>query len=115
MKKVFNNIIPFKGFVAITLWPFIFVRSDKRNKFNESSERHERIHLKQQIEMLVLPFYLWYAIEYLIRLVLYKNANDAYYNLSFEQEAYLNQYDVDYIAKRKPYAWIRKVFKRAFY
>lgn len=115
MKVIYNKIIPFKGFKAITLWPFIFVRSDKRHRFGESSERHERIHLKQQAEMLVLPFYLWYAIEYLVRLVLYFNAKDAYYNLSFEQEAYLNQYDVDYLDNRKPYAWVRNIFKRPFY
>lgn len=29
MKKIYNNIIPFKGYTAMCLWPFIFVRNDE--------------------------------------------------------------------------------------
>jgi hypothetical protein len=25
---------------------------------------HEKIHLRQQLELLVLPFYVWYIIEF---------------------------------------------------
>lgn len=114
MKKVFNNIIPFKGFVAITIWPFIFVRNDKAHRFSAHSERHERIHARQQLELLVLPFYVLYLIEYIMRLILYRDFKDAYYNLSFEQEAFMNQYDEDYFKKRKPYAWLRRIFKKPF-
>jgi hypothetical protein len=37
-----NNIIPFKGYKAITLWPFIFVR--KECSFDEIDLNHELIH-----------------------------------------------------------------------
>jgi len=61
---------------------------------------HERIHLSQQIEMLILPFYLWYAIEFLLRLVQFKNGYLAYKNISFEREAYANESNLNYVRKR---------------
>jgi hypothetical protein len=38
-------------------------------------------------EMLYIPFYLWYGVEWLIKLLCKGNA---YRNLSFEREAYDN-------------------------
>ena len=40
MLIIHNKLIPVKGFKAITLWPFIFVRSS----FNEIDLNHENIH-----------------------------------------------------------------------
>jgi hypothetical protein len=42
MLIIHNKLIPFKGFKAITLWPFIFVR--KECSFNEIDLNHENIH-----------------------------------------------------------------------
>ena len=42
MKVIKNKIIPFKGFKAITIWPFIFTRSDLSN----IDLNHEKIHGK---------------------------------------------------------------------
>jgi hypothetical protein len=36
-----NNIIPFKGYKAISIWPLIFCRSD----LNSVDLNHEKIHL----------------------------------------------------------------------
>lgn len=58
MKVIYNKIIPFKGFKAITIWPFIFVR--KECSFNEVDLNHENIHGKQQKELLLIFFYLIY-------------------------------------------------------
>ncbi len=69
-----SNIIPFKGFVAMALWPFIFVRKENTEKYTARVENHEKIHLRQQLEMLILFFYIWYAVEFLIRLIQYRNA-----------------------------------------
>jgi len=44
MKVVKNNIIPFKGYKAITIWPFIFVREE--GSFDEVDLNHENIHGK---------------------------------------------------------------------
>ncbi len=114
MKTIFNNLIPFKGYKCLALWPFIFVRKDKSDVYMAVDERHERIHHRQQIEMLFLPFFLWYGVEYLIRAALYRDFKDAYYNISFEQEAYLKQYDKEYLGKRRLFYWMKYLTKRSF-
>ncbi len=67
---------------------------------------HESIHLKQQIELLMVFFYLWYVIEWIVRLIQYKDSHEAYRNISFEREAYNNEYDDEYLGVRKPYEWV---------
>ena len=58
---------------------------------------HERIHTAQQRELLFIPFYIVYFIEWLIRLVQYRNWQKAYYNISFEREAYAHGHNLDYL------------------
>lgn len=109
MKKVYNNIFPVKGFIAMTIWPFLFIRKDRSWAFNTIGERHENIHGEQQKEMLLVFFFLWYGIEWIVRLCIYRNRITAYKNISFEREAYANQYDVTYTDSRKPFAWIKYI------
>ena len=104
-KVVFNDIIPFRGFLAMCLWPFIFVRNSAVSHYNTAVNNHEQIHAQQQKEMLILPFLIWYSIEWLCRLAQYRNSNKAYRNISFEREAYANEKDLTYLGSRKPYAW----------
>lgn len=66
---------------------------------------HERIHTAQQRELLFIPFYIIYVIEWLLRLAQYRNRNDAYLNISFEREAYANGKNLSYLANRKLYSW----------
>ena len=107
MKKkiIYNNLIPFKGFTAITLFPFIFARKEYK-PLEIRTIMHENIHLKQQIELLIVFFYLWYGIEWIVRLIQYKDSHEAYRNISFEREAYDNEYDDEYLGVRKSYEWI---------
>ena len=129
MKTVYNNIIPFKGFKAITIYPFVFVRKSAR--FTSTDEYHERIHAKQQKEcltvavpvaavlwaagcgawsLLALPlFFWWYGIEWFIKACYYVNATTAYKNISFEREAYAHQHQLDYLFYRNPFAWFRYI------
>ena len=93
MKIVRNNIIPFKGCKAITIWPFIFVR--EKCSFNEVDLNHEKIHGKQQLELLIIFFYLIYLVEWIIK---------GYRNISFEREAYSNENNLDYLKTRKHYS-----------
>ena len=104
-KIIYNNIIPLKGFKALTVWPFIFVRKGAR--YTEVDDHHENIHCEQQKEMLVVFFFLWYIIEWLIRLIQYRNATTAYKNISFEREAYYHQAEAGYLEIRKPYSFIK--------
>jgi hypothetical protein len=95
---VAKYLIP-KGFVGITLWPFVLLASEADGN-NEITIRHEKIHLRQQLEMLVLPFFVWYGIEFVFRLMRSKNPKLAYKNISFEREAYANEKSPDYLKSR---------------
>lgn len=105
MKIIYNNIIPVKGFAAINLFGVLFVR--KGVVVNDTILNHERIHTTQMKECLYLFFYLWYVVEWLIRLVIYRNAHKAYRNISFEQEAYKNERNPYYLMfhRGRYYRW----------
>lgn len=95
MKIIYNKILPFKGYKAITLWPFIFVK--KECSFNKIDLNHEQIHGEQQKELLIIPFYIIYLIEWVFK---------GYKNISFEREAYYYEYDLDYLNNRRYFNWI---------
>ena len=97
---VFKYLIP-AGFRGLTLFPFVIL-SDKKDKLHRTLLNHEKIHIKQQLELLVVFFFLWYFIEFIIRLIQFKDRRKAYLNISFEREAYANEKDLDYL-KRRPF------------
>ena len=68
---------------------------------------HERIHTAQQKELLFITFYVVYVVEWLFRLVQYRNRNIAYMNISFEREAYTHGHNLDYLKNRKRYSWLK--------
>ena len=95
-----------KGYTAITLFPFIFLH-DNKLKEDAILINHEQIHLRQQAELLIIFFYLWYAIEYVFRLLKCKNHGKAYHNISFEREAYTHETDSNYLKNRKLWSFIK--------
>ncbi|QQX78089.1 hypothetical protein JK629_07475 [Aequorivita iocasae] len=95
-----------KNYNGITLWPFVVLKHNSLKK-DAVFLNHERIHLRQQSELLILFFYLWYGLEFLIRLIQYKNRHKAYRNISFEREAYHYESDFNYLKKRKPYGFLK--------
>ena len=101
MKIIYNNVIPFKGFKAINLFGIVFVR--KGCKMNNIDINHEKIHSAQMKELLYIPFYIVYFIEWLIRFLYLGNFDKAYRSTSFEVEAYYQQYDLKYLKNRKHY------------
>lgn len=105
LKTLLVEKITFGFASAITLYPFVLVRTNTR--LRSALIRHEKIHLKQQLEMLVLPFFLFYIAEYWIRRFYYKNHYLAYKNISFEREAYENEKDPLYLKNRKVYSWLK--------
>ena len=102
MKIIYNNIIPFPGYKAINLFGILFVREGA--KISEQDLNHESIHTAQMKEMLYIFFYIWYIVEWVIRL--FKKGN-AYRNISFEQEAYNNEDNLEYLNNRKHYEWFK--------
>ncbi len=93
---------------GITLFPFIFIRT-KELLNDKSLIRHEQIHLRQQLELLILPFYLFYLINYLYNLWKLKNRTSAYHFIIFEKEAYRYEHDPDYLRHRKFWAWLSMI------
>ncbi len=105
MVIVAKYLIP-KGFVGITLWPFVVLASDEL-KANETVVRHEKIHLKQQLELLVFPFFIWYGLEFVFRLIQFRDKKLAYKNISFEREAYANEKSPEYLSSRAFWNFVR--------
>ena len=115
MKIIVNKFIPFKGFIAINLFGVLFVREENQDFVNKTVINHESIHTEQIKEMLYIFFYIWYGIEWLIKFIispyLFKTNKNAYHNISFEQEAYYNEDDYNYLNKRKRYSWLKYILK----
>lgn len=105
MKIIRNKIIPIKGFRAINLFGILFVRGNA--EINDVVLNHERIHTAQMKEMLYIPFYVWYVIEWLIRLII--DRKTAYRSISFEKEAYQNQHNLSYLMDRKRFSFLRYI------
>jgi len=101
---ILKYIVP-RGYVGITLFPFIFLKY-KTLKWNEVLVNHEKIHLRQQIELMIFPFFIIYGFEFLIRLVQYKQWKLAYRNISFEREAHINETNFDYLKSRSFWEFI---------
>lgn len=96
---VAKYLIP-KGYSGMALFPFILLK-EQRDVSNSIMLQHEKIHLRQQLELLILPFFIWYGIEYFIRILQYKNMHLAYRNISFEREAYANESQNNFLQKRR--------------
>src|SRR5688572_26806924 len=88
-----------KGFNGLAVFPFVILR-ERSHVADSAFVGHEKIHIRQQLELLVLPFFIWYGIEYLVRLVQYRDRKQAYYNIGFEREAYANEKDLGYLISR---------------
>ncbi len=99
-------VVPKLKVNAIALFPFILVRHISL-KYDTVTIRHEKIHLWQEVELLIIPFYIVYLSNYLINLVKYKNHDKAYRRIIFEQEAYKNESDAQYLSKRRFWAWLK--------
>lgn len=90
--------IRFRRIEAIALWPFVLVKSQNPS---QRTLRHEKIHLRQQLEMLILPFYLWYVFEWMYKWWKLGDADKAYFEICFEREAYKNEDEPHYLNLRK--------------
>lgn len=95
-----------KGYNGLTIYPFIFLKNVEL-KEDSILINHEKIHLRQQLELLIGPFYLFYFLEFLIRLIQYKSWHKAYRNISFEREAYNNEFDFHYLDKRPFWSFLK--------
>jgi len=116
--NLFVRILTFGWPMAITLAPFgIYIKekyfewgSDEYKEQNHPAYQvwielinHESTHWKQQLEMLIIFFYLWYFMEWIIKFL--TPPMGAYKDLSFEREANDHETDSNYNKIRKLYSW----------
>ena len=93
MKKIIRPIelispwLP-KGIHAITLWPFIFYRSQYKN--NMPLRSHEYFHWYQALKFGVFPWY----VTYLVLRIFY-----SYSNHPLEKQAFAEEYHVKQLIK----------------
>lgn len=108
MKIIYNKYLPPKGFLAINLFGVLFVKNKDRGQLSQTTMNHEKIHSAQIKELLYIVFYVCYIVEWLFRFIQYRNAMKAYYNISFEREAYNNDSNLNYLKQRKCFGQWRK-------
>ncbi|MFW0714464.1 hypothetical protein [Pedobacter sp. N23S346] len=93
---------------GMAIFPFILLKNEKL-KQDWSIINHEKIHLRQQLELLILPFYILYLINYLINLIRYRDHHTAYLKIIFEKEAYQHDLDPEYLKNSNWYGWLRMI------
>lgn len=128
MKIIYNNWFPFGSYKIINLFGVLF---SKDRTLDEIDINHESIHTEQFKELAIVGlilvllldlvfniplifylfgvslFYIWYGIEYLIVRCFHKKQNDSYHDVSFEEEAYNNELDYNYLDNRKHFSWVK--------
>ncbi len=105
MILVFKHLF-YSNYVGLSVWPFIILKSDAL-KDDTILINHEKIHLKQQLELLVVPFYLIYITEWLLRSLYHFDFYKGYQNISFEREAYYNEHNLQYPEQRTVFSFIK--------
>ncbi len=85
---------------GITLFPFILLRKPS-DRENPVLINHEKIHLRQQLELFIFFFYLWYVLEYLYWYLRLRDSFLAYKYISFEREAFAMEDDLNYLDERR--------------
>ena len=130
--KLVRFLLP-KDYSAMMLFGHVFIRSSK-NDADGVIVNHELIHVEQWKELMFAiftilnvpfigsinikytiltmllsfcAFYMWYFLEYLIRLAIKKNHDEAYVSISFEKEAYLNEGKPRYLENRDYFSFIK--------
>ena len=88
---------------AISFFWFVWCRGN----ISGTMKRHETIHFQQQLELLFVFQWILYGVFWLRGFIMYRDASLAYYRNPFEQEAYDNESNSNYLQNRKRYSWIK--------
>lgn len=91
---------------GIALFPFVLLRKADA-PHGERLLNHERIHLRQQLELLILPFYIWYLLAYVYYRLKGMGHYPAYRSIIFEREAYKHDADPGYLTTRPFWGFLR--------
>lgn len=98
--------VPLLPYAGMAIFPFILLKKEEASPVPDVLLRHERIHLRQQLETGILLFYIWYLLEYGCHLVRFRSHHKAYRSICFEREAYAMQAEENYLSIRKRWAFL---------
>ena len=104
-KKIFNY------YTGLSFFIFIWIRKEPQDQ--AQLIRHEKIHFWQQVEMLFVFHWLLYGSFYLLGRLNGQCHYIAYRYNPFEIEAFSNDPDMQYLRKRRPFAW--KAYVKEFF
>lgn len=137
MKKIVYNSwvarhIVLSGYSMITITAWVLTKYKNDKDMPQHVRNHESIHIRQWSECMIVSgiiiqalvlfanisswwfllsvgmFYVLYVLEWLLKLLFY--GKEAYQNISFEHEAYDNQYNRDYLANCNYFRWMNYFF-----
>ena len=123
--KIFvNKLIPFPGYIAMAFFNMIFWREeydyylidDNKKSYVDKVVNHEGIHTCQMRDFCKwLPiggiiFYIMYLLEWVLRCFI-NGPKNAYSMLSFEQDAKLNENNMEYQSQRGKFDNYKKFWK----
>jgi hypothetical protein len=99
-----------KHTLGLAFFPFILInkRVVKHEKLYQRVLNHERIHLAQQKELLLVFFVIWYYAEYMYHYIRTLHTHKAYKKIRFEKECFDNEADNKYLNHRVPYSYIKR-------
>ena len=103
---VWQSLLKNTKISAITLFPVILLRKPE-SLHDKILINHEKIHLRQQLELLIIFFYLWYVIEYYFWFFRLRDSFQAYKSISFEREAYAMENDFNYLETRRWWSFLK--------
>lgn len=101
MKLIYNRYIPLTGRM-LNVCGVVFIRCG--GKVTDLELNRQAIHTEQMKPLLGVFYYLWYGVEWLVKLPRY--GSRARRNVSFVREAWENQSDPEYLNSRARFAWL---------
>ncbi|HOT44148.1 MAG TPA: hypothetical protein PLM53_19115 [Spirochaetota bacterium] len=106
--RLIRLLVPwFHDITGLTLFPFIIIRKEIRGTAESAvTLNHEKIHIRQQAELLLVVFAVWYAASFIAGRLRGLSWHDAYRNIIFEREAFDRMYDLDYLRSRKIFSFL---------
>ena len=98
---------------GMAVFPLVIIREDLRGtSADRYTVNHEMIHIRQQLELLLVFFVLWYILSYYLLRVRGCSRREAYMGIRFEREAYSNMYDLRYLGRRRPFSFLKRACLR---
>lgn len=125
LKLKYSKWLPLGNYYAITIFNNLIRRDKyKYHPISGTTYNHESIHLQQELDFVFgceklyilggCIFYILYFLEWLVKFIISiftLGTIKAYYSISFEQAAYKNQQNLDYLKTRKRFDWAIYIFK----